>query len=280
MRRLLQLRNVSTLQPVVNFFHDSKAIHISDDIIAKDTSDEMINNSNDNANENNNNNDNNDKEKINASDSNNDDTNKNENIDAKESENDNNNGNDENGNENENDNNIVKKSSYEEHVEKLITDSLSPNAKIVVKCEDSYEFPSDQEITHLEIQSMRKMSDHVLYQILVKNVNREEPYDKWTVMKRFHNIYEMDLELRKGLQSDNSLEALQQMPLMPEKKSKLIHDHMSEPFMEGYALFCFCFCFCFECVSIETETHRKKTNKCVLKLIGDKCCCKITLINC
>ena len=194
------------MQPVVNFFHDSKAVHITNS--NSDANSDQNNNNNNNNNEKNDNNENTD-EKTNRNNSN-------------ENNNDNDNNNNNNNNENDDDN-----------LDKLAQESLSPNAKIVVKCDDNYEFPRDQEITGIEIQSLRKMSDHVLYQILVKNVHREEPYDKWTVMKRFHNIYMMDQEIRKEFQNGDKVDIVKEMPLMPERKSKLIHDHMSEGFMEG-----------------------------------------------
>ena len=67
---------------------------------------------------------------------------------------------------------------------------------------DEFDFPEDQEVTNIVIQSTRKMTDHVLYQICVSNSHKRASFRAWTVLKRFTQFYEMDLKLRSSLHED------------------------------------------------------------------------------
>jgi hypothetical protein len=96
---------------------------------------------------------------------------------------------------------------------------------------DDFEFPSDQEVTNVVIQSTRKMTDHVLYQICVSNSHKRASFRAWTVLKRFTQFYDMDLKLRASLQSDTP-ELLPQLPPPPSRKLKFVHDHMDDDFIE------------------------------------------------
>eukprot|EP01083_Nonionella_stella_P285245 970953_1 len=76
---------------------------------------------------------------------------------------------------------------------------------------DEWDFPEDQEVTNIEIQSTRKMTDHVLYQICVSNSHKRGSFREWTVLKRFTQFYEMDLKLRQSIETDNP----QLLPKLP-----------------------------------------------------------------
>jgi len=96
---------------------------------------------------------------------------------------------------------------------------------------DDFVFPADQEVTNIVIQSTRKMTDHVLYQICVSNSHKRASFRAWTVLKRFTQFYEMDINLRASLQSD-SPELLPNLPPPPSRKLKFVHDHMDDDFIE------------------------------------------------
>merc|ERR1719216_521651 len=96
---------------------------------------------------------------------------------------------------------------------------------------DDFEFPEDQEVTNIVIQSTRKMTDHVLYQICVSNSHKRASFRAWTVLKRFTQFYEMDVKLRASLQSDTP-ELLPNLPPAPHRKLKFVHDHMDDDFIE------------------------------------------------
>lgn len=96
---------------------------------------------------------------------------------------------------------------------------------------DDFDFPKDQEVTNIVIQSTRKMTDHVLYQICVSNSHKRSSFRAWTVLKRFTQFYEMDLKLRAGLQTQ-SPDTLPKLPPAPSRKLKFVHDHMDDDFIE------------------------------------------------
>merc|ERR1712244_218309 len=101
---------------------------------------------------------------------------------------------------------------------------------------DEWDFPEDQEVTNIVIQSTRKMSDHVLYQICVSNSHKRASFRAWTVLKRFTQFYEMDLKLRGVIQTQ-SPDLLQKLPPPPTRKVKLVHDHMDDDFIEERRVF-------------------------------------------
>ncbi len=98
------------------------------------------------------------------------------------------------------------------------------------KSEDE-ELPEDVEITEISIPATRVMSDHVLYTIDLVNERKRKTYSKWTVLKRFTQIYEMDVKLRESLQEDE--DALETLPPAPQRKVKLLFDHMDASFIES-----------------------------------------------
>lgn len=88
----------------------------------------------------------------------------------------------------------------------------------------------DVEVTSVTIPATRTMSDHVLYQIDVCNSKKRKSFSKWTVLKRFGQFFEMDSMLRQAFIED--LEFLEQLPPPPERKPKLLNDHMDPSFIE------------------------------------------------
>jgi hypothetical protein len=92
------------------------------------------------------------------------------------------------------------------------------------------ELPDDIEITDISIPSTRSMSDHVLYQIDVVNARKRKSFSKWTVLKRFVQIYEMDAQVRAEFVDQPSF--LASLPAPPERKFKLMADHMDDAFVE------------------------------------------------
>ena len=47
-------------------------------------------------------------------------------------------------------------------------------------------------MTGISIPAVRKMSDHVLYQIDVSNERKRRSFRKWTVLKRFGQFFTLD----------------------------------------------------------------------------------------
>jgi len=74
------------------------------------------------------------------------------------------------------------------------------------------------------------MSDHVLYQIDVTNARKDAPFDKWTVLKRFGQFYDMDCAVRAAFLDKPDM--LTKLPEPPERKAKLFNDHMDNTFVE------------------------------------------------
>jgi len=92
------------------------------------------------------------------------------------------------------------------------------------------ELPEDVEVTNISIPATRQMSDHVLYQIDVTNARKSAPFDKWTVLKRFGQFYDMDCAVRACF--TEKPEILAKFPEPPERKAKLFNDHMDDTFVE------------------------------------------------
>mmetsp|Transcript_19478 Transcript_19478/g.39388 ORF Transcript_19478/g.39388 Transcript_19478/m.39388 type:complete len:263 (+) Transcript_19478:20-808(+) len=102
--------------------------------------------------------------------------------------------------------------------------------KLNVKEKDE-KMPEDVEITAVSIPATRIMSDHVLYQIDLVNERKRKTYSKWCVLKRFTQIWEMDQKLRQSLVEEP--EKLATLPPAPQRKAKLLHDHMDPTFIES-----------------------------------------------
>jgi len=75
------------------------------------------------------------------------------------------------------------------------------------------------------------MSDHVLYKIDYYNSQKAEDYRNWTTLKRFGQFFDMDTALR-GWAKLNHPQLLKEMPVVPQRKSKVIFDHSSIKFVE------------------------------------------------
>jgi hypothetical protein len=95
---------------------------------------------------------------------------------------------------------------------------------------EEVEMPEDVEITGVSVPSKRTMSDHILYQVDVVNVRKRKTFSKWTVLKRFGQFYEMDTALRASLAE--RIDLLAALPSPPERRSKILVDHMDEAFVE------------------------------------------------
>ena len=83
------------------------------------------------------------------------------------------------------------------------------------------------------------MTDHVLYQITLSNQNsRSSDIESrtWTVLKRFTQFYEMDVNLRKSIEKDYP-NIINKLPPKPERHYKFYYDHMSDDFIEKYNIF-------------------------------------------
>lgn len=91
--------------------------------------------------------------------------------------------------------------------------------------------PDDVEVTDVKIPSTRTMSDHILFQIDVVNSRKRQSFSKWTVLKRFGQFYEMDQLVRSQLMQEHP-EAVERMPFAPNRKSKLLSDHLDPAFVE------------------------------------------------
>jgi len=113
----------------------------------------------------------------------------------------------------------------------LFINFLSEDKKDVVDEEEEEELPDDVEVTDVSIPATRSMSDHVLFQIDVVNCRKRKTYSKWTVLKRFGQFFDMDTALRSSLQ-ENDPYALDLLPPAPQRRPKLLFDHMDEGFVE------------------------------------------------
>jgi hypothetical protein len=91
--------------------------------------------------------------------------------------------------------------------------------------------PADVEITGATVPSTRTMTDHVLYQIDLENNNKRQSFSKWTVLKRFNHIYEMDAAIRADFFDQPRI--LDAMPVLPQRKAKLFTSHLDDAFIES-----------------------------------------------
>ena len=94
----------------------------------------------------------------------------------------------------------------------------------------AFDFPDDAEVTEITVPQTRTMSDHILYQIDAVNVRQRKSFQKWTVLKRFAAIVEMDEALR--LEFASRADVLAQLPPTPEKHYKVVFDHLNFHFVE------------------------------------------------
>ena len=86
--------------------------------------------------------------------------------------------------------------------------------------------PEDVEVTAISMPSFRTMSDHILYQCDVINEHKRRTFQKWTILKRYGQFYDMDCAVREALQFKPA--ALAEMPPFPPRKAKLLLDHMDQ----------------------------------------------------
>lgn len=93
------------------------------------------------------------------------------------------------------------------------------------------DFLDDCEITSVTIPQTRLMSDHVLFMVDVMNAKKRRTFQKWTVLKRFNQFWELDAQLRADF-ADNE-HVLAMMPASPQRQSKLLYDHMDLNFVES-----------------------------------------------
>jgi len=106
----------------------------------------------------------------------------------------------------------------------------SDKQKEKIEAKKKLDLPDDVEVTSINIPATRTMSDHVLYQIDVTNARKDAPFDKWTVLKRFGQFYDMDCAVRASFLENPTV--LEKLPESPERKAKLFNDHMDETFVE------------------------------------------------
>jgi len=92
------------------------------------------------------------------------------------------------------------------------------------------DLPSDVEITDVRIPATRQMSDHTLFQIDCLNHRKRKSFQKWTVLKRFGQFVDVDATIRASLSEQP--EVIARMPAAPERRSKLIYDHLDANFVE------------------------------------------------
>jgi len=112
---------------------------------------------------------------------------------------------------------------------KFVTSDTHDEIKVEAKV--SEDMPLDVEVTSVTIPATRTMSDHVLYQIDIVNARKRKSFSKWTVLKRFGQFYEMDQAVRISF-VDNP-EQLAQLPAPPQRRAKLLTDHMDTTFVES-----------------------------------------------
>lgn len=95
----------------------------------------------------------------------------------------------------------------------------------------SQSMPEDVEITGVTIPATRTMSDHVLYQIDLENNKKRQSFSRWTVLKRFGQIYDMDAQLRAEFAGQ--LHILSAMPQLPARQVKIMTNHLDQAFVES-----------------------------------------------
>jgi len=112
----------------------------------------------------------------------------------------------------------------------LTSDKTTDDVKTKTEKKKIEDIPDDIEVTGVTIPATRQMSDHILYQIDIVNSRKEKEYAKWTVLKRFGQFYEMDSAVRGDFA--DKLDILNGLPAAPQRKAKLLNDHMDENFVE------------------------------------------------
>lgn len=95
------------------------------------------------------------------------------------------------------------------------------------------ELPDDLEVTEINLPAVRYMSDHVLFQVDVVNCRKRKTFQKWTVLKRYGQFWEMDVSLRESLLLMGN-DLVKFLPIFPPRKVKLLQDHMEPSFVEVF----------------------------------------------
>lgn len=113
----------------------------------------------------------------------------------------------------------------------FLNSDRAENPEALRRAAEEYgEAVEDAEITDVSVPSTRAMSDHVLFQVDVRNERKRKTFSNWTVLKRFGQFYEMDQALRATFQGDPDF--LASLPPPPPRKIKLLQDHMDPGFVE------------------------------------------------
>jgi hypothetical protein len=88
----------------------------------------------------------------------------------------------------------------------------------------------EMEVVSIWIPNVKKMRDHCLYQIHCNKGDATELDDwrEWVVLKRYRDFYDMDTKLHTEL----PLEIAKDLPLLPERQSKLVVDHLDPDFID------------------------------------------------
>ena len=76
------------------------------------------------------------------------------------------------------------------------------------------------------LPSFRTMSDHILFQVDVANAHKRRTFQKWTILKRYGQFFDMDQAVRTEIA--HKYDAIAEMPPFPPRKTKLLVDHMDQ----------------------------------------------------
>jgi hypothetical protein len=103
-----------------------------------------------------------------------------------------------------------------------------------------HRFQDDSEVTYVEINTVRVVNDHVLYQIDCTNSNlqHDDQRFQWTVLKRFHQFFDLDNMLRSFFSHRPDV-TQQFFPL--ERSNKFLYDHLDPHFIEQRRLVVECY---------------------------------------
>ena len=87
-----------------------------------------------------------------------------------------------------------------------------------------------EEVCDIWIPSTKRQKDHVLYQIhwTSPESGQEDDNNRWVALKRFKHIYQMDKKLRQEMHPA----VVKLLPMLPEKQSKVVHDHLDPDFVQ------------------------------------------------
>jgi len=81
-----------------------------------------------------------------------------------------------------------------------------------------------EEITGVDVPAAQILKhDHVVYQINVENNQKRTSYQRWTVLKRYVEFYQLYQDLQK---------AGVDMPFLPSRSPKVVVDHLAPRFIE------------------------------------------------